>query len=99
MLPVKVQIKFTKTLLGVNKQAVNLAVLGEIGMYPISIHAFKSAIGLTHVSKSLRWVEILYFSDIKSCLTQNKDLVAFLHNSSTAFVKIPKGLKIIPKYL
>jgi hypothetical protein len=40
----KVQIKFAKALLGVNKQAVNLAVLGELGMYPISIHAFKSAI-------------------------------------------------------
>jgi hypothetical protein len=35
MLPVKVQIKFAKALLGVNKQAVNLAVLGELGMYPI----------------------------------------------------------------
>ena len=43
MLPVKVQIKFAKALLGENKQAVNLAVLGELGMYPISIHAFKSA--------------------------------------------------------
>jgi hypothetical protein len=39
MLPVKVQIKFAKALLGVNKQAVNFAVLGELGMYPISIHA------------------------------------------------------------
>jgi hypothetical protein len=53
-------------------------------------------IGLTHVSKSFRWVKILDFSDIKSYLIQNKDLVAFLHNSSTAFVKIPEGLKIIP---
>ena len=35
MLPVKVQIKFAKALLGVNKQAVNLAVLVELGMYPI----------------------------------------------------------------
>jgi hypothetical protein len=39
-LPVKVQIKFAKALLGVNKQAV----LGELGMYPIFIHALKSAI-------------------------------------------------------
>jgi hypothetical protein len=31
MLPVKVQIKFAKALLGVNKQAVNFAVLGELG--------------------------------------------------------------------
>ena len=43
MLPAKVQIKFAKALLGVNKQAVNLAVLVELGMYPISIHAFKPA--------------------------------------------------------
>jgi hypothetical protein len=40
MLPVKVEIKFAKALLGVNKQAVNLAVLGELGMYPISIRIF-----------------------------------------------------------
>jgi hypothetical protein len=32
MLPVKVQIKYAKALLGVNKQAVNLAVLGELGI-------------------------------------------------------------------
>ena len=53
MLPVKVEIKFAKALLGVNKQAVNLAVLGELGMYPISIHAFKSAIEFwLHILKS-----------------------------------------------
>ena len=56
MLPVKVQIKYAKALLGVNKQAVNLAVLGEIGMYPISIHAFKSAIEY--------WLHILKSEDI-----------------------------------
>ena len=43
MLPVKVQIKFAKAL-GVNKQAVNLADLCELGTYPIFIHALKSAI-------------------------------------------------------
>ena len=53
MLPVKVQIKFAKALLGVNKQAVNLTVLGELGMYPISIHAFKSVIEFwLHILKS-----------------------------------------------
>jgi hypothetical protein len=53
MLPVKVQIKFAKALLGVNKQAVNLAVLVELGMYPISIHALKSAIEYwLHILKS-----------------------------------------------
>jgi hypothetical protein len=54
-------------------------------------------IGLTHVWKSLRWVEILDFSDIKSCLIQNKDLVAFLHNNSTAFVKIQEGFVLHSK--
>ena len=53
MLPVKVQIKFAKALLGVNKQAVNLAVLVELGMYPIYIHALKSAIEYwLHILKS-----------------------------------------------
>jgi hypothetical protein len=43
----------TKALLGVNKQAVNLAVLGELGMYPIFIHAFKSVIEFwLHILKS-----------------------------------------------
>ena len=53
MLPVKVQIKFAKALFGVNKQAVNLAVLGELGMYSISIQALKSAIEYwLHILKS-----------------------------------------------
>jgi hypothetical protein len=58
MLPVKVQIKFAKALLGVNKQAVNLADLGELGMYPISIHALKSAIEY--------WLHIPYTFVLKS---------------------------------
>ena len=44
MLPVKIQVKFAKSLLSVNKAAVNLAVLGELGMYPISIQALKSSV-------------------------------------------------------
>jgi hypothetical protein len=63
MLPVKVQIKYAKALLGVNKQAVNLAVLGELGMYPISIHAFKSAIEYCKLSsKILVFQNVLKFS-------------------------------------
>jgi hypothetical protein len=58
MLPVKVQIKFAKALFGVNKQAVNLADLGELGMYPISIHALKSAIEY--------WLHIPYTFVLKS---------------------------------
>ena len=48
-------IKFAKALFGVNKQAVNLAVLCELGMYPISIHAFKSVIEY--------WLQILKSED------------------------------------
>ena len=44
MLPVNIQVKFAKSILSVNKAAVNLAVLGELGMYPISIQALKSAV-------------------------------------------------------
>ena len=53
MQSVKVQIKFAKYLLGVNKAAVNLAVLSELGMYPISIQALKSSVGFwLHILKS-----------------------------------------------
>jgi hypothetical protein len=37
--PVKVQIKFAKYILRVNKTATNLAVLGELGMIPCSVDA------------------------------------------------------------
>ena len=50
---IKVQIKFAKTLIGVNKSAVNLAVLAELGMYPVFIEALKLSIGFwLHVIKS-----------------------------------------------
>jgi hypothetical protein len=42
--PVKTQIKFAKFLIGVNKAAVNAAVLSELGMYPVSIQALKLSI-------------------------------------------------------
>ena len=86
MLPVKVQIKFAKTLLGVNKQAVILAVLGELGMYPIYIHAFKSAIAFwLHILKSED--TLLYKADetnrslLDSFATKIKILLNKLHFS------------------
>lgn len=36
---IKIQIKFAKTLIGVYKTAVNLAVLAELGMYPVFTEA------------------------------------------------------------
>ena len=44
------QFRFAKYLLGVNKEATNMAVLSELGLDPISIDALKLAIGfLYHV--------------------------------------------------
>jgi hypothetical protein len=37
--PLKVQIKLAKYVLGVNKTAPHLAVLGELGMIPCSVDA------------------------------------------------------------
>ena len=42
--PVKVQIRFMKYILGVNRGAVNLAVFSELGLFPISIDALKLSI-------------------------------------------------------
>ena len=78
MLPVKVQIKFAKALLGVNKQAVNLAVLGELGMYPISIHAFKSVIEF--------WLHILKSED--TLLYKDYETNRSLHDSFATKIKI-----------
>ena len=44
MAPVKIQIKFAKFLIGVNKAAVNAVVLAELWMYPVSIQALKLSI-------------------------------------------------------
>lgn len=42
--PNRIQIKFAKYILGVHKSATNIAVLGELGLYPLSIHSLKSCI-------------------------------------------------------
>ena len=46
--PVLVQVKFAKYILGVNKTASNLAVLGKLGMIPCSVDAIKLAEGFWH---------------------------------------------------
>lgn len=43
--PDKIHVKFCKMLLGVNKAAVNMAVMSELGRFPLSIIALKSFIG------------------------------------------------------
>ena len=44
MHPNRIQIKFAKYILGDHKSATNIAVLGELGLYPLSIHSLKSCI-------------------------------------------------------
>lgn len=43
--PVKVQLKFYKYMLGVNRRATNLAVFSELGTMPLAIDALKLSIG------------------------------------------------------
>ena len=45
---VKVQMKFCKNMLGLHKTASNMAVLGDLGVYPCSIDALKLAVGFWH---------------------------------------------------
>jgi hypothetical protein len=42
--PNRIQIKLAKYILGVHKSAINIAVLGELGLYPLSIQSLKSCI-------------------------------------------------------
>jgi hypothetical protein len=41
LFPNRIQIKLAKYILGVHKSAINIAVLGELGLYPLSIHSLK----------------------------------------------------------
>ena len=43
-IPTTIQIKFSKYVLGVHKSASNLAVLGDLGFYPLSVNALKSSV-------------------------------------------------------
>ena len=43
--PNRIQIKYSKYVLGVHKSATNIAILGELGLYPLSLNALKSSVG------------------------------------------------------
>ena len=43
-IPNKVLIKFSKYVLGVHKSASNMAVLGDIGLFPLSLNALKATV-------------------------------------------------------
>ena len=47
-LPEKIQVKFAKMVLGVNKSAVNSATLAELGLLPLSIQGLKLSVGFWH---------------------------------------------------
>ena len=43
-IPNKVQMKYVKYMLGVHKSATHIALLAELGLYPLSIAALKSSV-------------------------------------------------------
>jgi hypothetical protein len=50
VVPNRIQVKYSKYVLGVHKSATNIAILGELGLYPLSLNAFKSSVGyLLHI--------------------------------------------------
>jgi hypothetical protein len=71
MAPVKIQIKFAKFLIGVNKAAVNAAVLAELGMNPVSIQALKLSISF--------WLHILSSGDNSLVSTAYSMFLAYCH--------------------
>jgi hypothetical protein len=44
-IPNKIQIKYVKYILGVDKSATNLAVMSELGLFPLTISAIRAALG------------------------------------------------------
>ena len=62
--PNKIQIKFAKFLLGVNKGAVNNAVLSELGLFPLSLSALKNTINfwLHIINMDSESMVVLYLS-------------------------------------
>ena len=68
-LPNTMQMKFAKFLLGVNKGAVNNAVLSELGMFPLSLSAIKNTLNF--------WVHIVNTSDstlVRKAYNENSKL-------------------------
>ena len=50
-IPNKLQMKYAKYILDVHKSATNIAVLAELGLYPLSIAALKSSV--------IYWIHLL----------------------------------------
>ena len=78
--PTKVQLKYAKYLLGVNKRAVNMAVLSELGMMPVAIDAMKLSFGY--------WLHLLDCPGSRLV----SDVYRFLRESNTGFTLKIKDL-------
>ena len=75
MAPVKIQIKFAKFLIGVNKAAVNAAVLAELGMYPVSIQALIASGCTCYILEKIVW----FLQPIKRAYYYQMDLAKKLN--------------------
>jgi hypothetical protein len=52
--PNRIQVEYSKYVLGVHKSATNIAILGELGLYPLFLNALKSSVGYwLHIVMSL----------------------------------------------
>jgi hypothetical protein len=63
--PNRTQVKYQKYVLGVHKSATNIAILGELGLYPLSLNALKSSVGY--------WLHILNVNDYNLIFHSYKD--------------------------
>jgi hypothetical protein len=63
--PNRIQAKFSKYVLGAHKSATNIAILGELGFYPLSLNALKSSVGY--------WLHILNVNDNNLIFHSYKD--------------------------
>ena len=63
--PNRIQVIYSKYVLGVHKSATNIAILGELGLYPLSLNALKSSVRY--------WLHILNVNDNNLIFHSYKD--------------------------
>ena len=69
--PNRIQIKLAKYILGVHKSAINIAVLGELGLYPLSIHSLKSCINYWLYLVNTKENSLVFYSYKENILLQD----------------------------
>jgi hypothetical protein len=74
--PNRIQVIYSKYVLGVHKSATNIAILGELGLYPLSLNALKSSVRYwLHIIAILvadLWTPSTYFEYITCILLGTK---------------------------